>query len=133
MKKSRLPLKQDGLSAALLAVTLFLGLFAFSSHSGNTLSQAREAPKTELVISIKANAKRVVSYTKAIAEFHGARIPSSFRQSETIICSFHNRLSKTRFKHNSGQFPSLHQPGRFFQRKTFPQNPDEEVSLTYKG
>ena len=131
MKDSRYPHCHKEVSTWLLTVTLFLGLFA--CYTSNASSQQTESQKTELVVSIKTNPKRAASYTRAFAQIHrGNRC--DFHQSEfDLLTCFHNRLFKTRIDENSRCVSSLRKPARFFQRKTLPQNTDEDLFTSSRG
>ena len=133
MKDSRRAHNNKKVSTWLLTVTLFLGLFTFTGYSGITVSQAKEARTTELIVSVKTNPKRAASYARAFAQFHqGNRC--DFRQPEfDLPTCFHNRLFKTRIDQNSRQVSSLRKPARFFQPKTVPQNSDEDLFITLRG
>jgi hypothetical protein len=126
--------QQNKLSMGLLAVTLFLGLFAFSAnYSTNTVSQEKQVPKTELVVSIKANGKGAASYSKASAQFVQSPIWCDLCQPETLILRFHNQLFKSRLGYPSRQAHCPQQGARFFQRKIFPQNSNEDLSISNRG
>ena len=124
---------QNKLSMGLLAVTLFLGLFAFSGYSTKTGSQEKQVPKTELVVSVKANGKRTASYSKASAQFVQSPIRCDFCQPETLILRFHNHLFKTRLDYPLRQAYCPQQGAQVFQRKTFPQNSTDDFSISIRG
>jgi len=125
---------KNKLSMGLLAVTLFLGLFAFSAtYSTNTVSQEKQVPKTELVVLVKANGKGAASYSKASAQFVQSPIRCAFCQPETLILRFHHQLFKTRLDYPLRQVYCPEQGARFFQRKTFPQNSNEDLSISSRG
>src|SRR5258706_15207229 len=133
MKDSRHPHFHEKISTWLLTVTLSLGLFAFTGYTRNTFSREKESRTTELVVSIKANPKRAASYARAFAQYHQDG-RCDFRQSEfDFVACFHNRLFKTRIDQNSRQVLSHRKSARFFQRKTFPQNPDEDSFISIRG
>src|SRR5260221_11659918 len=125
--------QQNKLSMGLLAVTLFLGLFAFLSYSTKTVSQEKQVAKTELVVSIKANGKRAASYSKASAQFVQRHIPCDICQPETLILRFHNQLFKNRLDYPLRQVYCPQRGPRFFHRKTFPQNSNEDLSISSRG
>ena len=133
MKEGRCAHDHYKVSTWLLTVTLFLGLFAFSGYTGNSFSSGKEVRTTELVASINSNAKRAASYARAFARFHQNTgcgfCPYEF---ELLVC-FHNRLSKTRTDHHSKQVSDRQESVRFFQRKTFPQNSDEDLFISIRG
>jgi hypothetical protein len=120
-------------STWLLTVTLFLGLFAFSGYSGYSYSREKEAPKTELVDSIRANVKRAASYSRVSAQFHEGNARCDFRPYETLILAFHNQLFRTRINYQSQQAFCPQQFIRSFQRKTFPENSTEDLSISIRG
>jgi len=125
---------QNKLSRGLLMVTLFLGLFAFSAtYSTNTVSQEKQVPKTELVVSIKANGKGAASYSKASAQFVQSPIRCDFWQPETLTLRFHHQLFKAKADYPSRQAHCPQQGARFFQRKTFPQNSTDDLSISNRG
>ena len=120
-------------STWLLTVTLFLGLFAFTGYTRNTFAREKQGRTTELVESIKTKAKRAASYARAFAEFHKNN-RCDFHQSEfDLLTCFHNRLFTTRIKENSRCVSFLRKPARFFQRKTLPQNTDEDMFISIRG
>jgi len=125
---------QNKLSRGLLIVTLFLGLFTFSaSYSTNTVSQEKQVPKTELVVSIKANGNGAASYSKDSVQFVQSPIRCDYCQPETLVLRFHNQLFKTKIDYPSRQAHCPQQSARFFQRKTFPQNSNKDLSISNRG
>ena len=118
---------------ALLTLSLFLGLFAFSGCLNIASSQEKEGQKTEQVISIKPYAKRAAPYARAFVKFHqGNRCDLRPTEFHLLEC-FHNLVFKIRLEQNSTQVSSLQKPTRFFQRKSPPANPDEDLFISMRG
>lgn len=132
MNCGRKPYQHQKPSTWLLIAALFLGVFAFSGFASNVYSQQKEAPKTELVASIKVT-RRAPVLARFLSPFHKEAIICAFRQSEIPVFWFHNRLFKTQVEYPSRQVYNHHPIARLFQKRPSPANSEEVISAAPRG
>ncbi|SHG66412.1 hypothetical protein SAMN05443549_105273 [Flavobacterium fluvii] len=133
MMNTQYPYK-DKLTKWFLAVTLLLGIFAFSGYANNLQSRQLQTTQTELVVSNNHKiCKRAISYKKGIELSLFISPQNSFDKNWANALITHNLLTKVKLDTISRQFYSHKPANLFLQVKTIPQSSDEDIFATYIG
>lgn len=116
---------KSGFSLKLLTVTLFFSVFSFSGYAGVPSQQQQNT--TELVVSLRPDLKRTVSYKKARTFFYNLPISKDRSPGEfNILQWFAKRLLKTKFDENVKQILTFKKCA-FVTIKYLPESAEEDI------